>query len=72
LQEGIPSPLANIFPPAGGKEDDMGADSFWGESDDAREENISIYENSQMGLDADGCPFEDYEEDDYYEEEDDY
>ncbi|GHT90890.1 hypothetical protein FACS1894140_0350 [Spirochaetia bacterium] len=40
---------------------------FWGESDDAREENIDIYENAQNGLDADGNEFE-WDED---EEDDD-
>jgi hypothetical protein len=32
-------------------------DSFRGESDEVREENIRIYENSQNGLDKDGNPF---------------
>ena len=51
----------------------MSADNFFGESDDARERNIEIYENSQMGLDANGYPFEmddDYDED-YDEDYDD-
>jgi hypothetical protein len=44
------------------------SDSFLGESDDAREGNINIYENAQEGLDADRNPFNSFEGDD---EEDD-
>ena len=44
-------------------------DYFFGESDDARERNIEIYRYSQMGLDANGRPFEDY--DDYDDDDDD-
>jgi len=53
----------------------MGTESFWGESDDVREENIDIYRNSQDGLDRDGNPFfmPDEDDDDYFDfdEEDD-
>jgi len=43
---------------------------FWPEDEEAREECIGIYENSQMGLDANGNPF-DLDGDDYYDEEED-
>jgi hypothetical protein len=45
--------------------------SFFPEDDEERERCIEIYENSQMGLDANGVPFE-LDDDDYYEEDDDY